>query len=753
MIEGRHIQIRGTVQGVGFRPWVYRLARIIGVGGRVRNDASGVLIEAFGTRTLLDTFISRLEVDTPPAARIRSLVVRAIDPEPVQDFVIAPSAASPERRVSIPPDLATCPDCLREIFDPADRRYRYPFTNCTNCGPRFTIANDVPYDRPATTMAAFRMCPECAREYADPLDRRFHAQPNACPRCGPRLRAVPAHADPLFAAVASLRAGMIVAVKGIGGFHLACDAASAAAVARLRQRKHREERPFAVMASGLRDARALGELSAQEEALLQSPERPIVLVRRRVKAAIAEEVAPRSPLLGLMLAYSPLHHLLLAESGRVLVMTSANASEEPICYRDAEALERLQGIADLFLLHDRAIETRCDDSIARVIGGAPAVLRRSRGYVPRAIPLRKPVPRPVLAVGADLKNTFCVAAGEQAFLGPHIGDLGSAETWRSMEASIERMLRFLRVRPQLVVHDLHPDSIAAAYARSRPEPAVAVQHHHAHVVSAIAEHGIEGEAIGVAYDGTGYGTDGTLWGGEILLASASGYRRVATFRPLHLAGGERAIREIWRIALAALDDAFEGAPPLGRLPLFAQIAAGEIAAVRQMIARGVNAPRARGAGRWFDVAGAIGLGRSRTTFEGQAALDWDSAAGDRARGERYPFEIALPGSQLPELDLRPMIRRLTADAIAGRSAAAMSAAFHETIAEATAALVRRISGTHGRRPVVLSGGCFQNARLAEAIVSMLTPEFEVFLPREVPCGDGGIGLGQAVIAAAADAMR
>lgn len=745
MAEGLQIEIRGTVQGVGFRPWVYRLARDVGVGGHVLNDASGVVIEAFGSPPLLDRFVALLRVDPPPAATIRSLEVRAIPPRPVREFVIAPSAGSPDRRVSIPPDLATCPECLREILDPADRRYRYPFTNCTNCGPRFTIASDVPYDRPATTMASFRMCAACAREYEDPLDRRFHAQPNACPACGPRLRSVPEHPDPLSAAAAALRSGQIVAVKGIGGFHLACDASSSAAVLRLRERKRREERPFAVMARDLAQARTLAVLAPAEEALLVSPERPIVLVRRRDGAPLAGEVAPRSPLLGLMLAYAPLHHLLLAESGLALIMTSANLSEEPICYRDAEALDRLAGIADLFLLHDREIETRCDDSIARLIAGAPAVLRRSRGYVPRAIPLPRAVPRPILAVGADLKNTFCVAAGDQAFLGPHIGDLGSAETWRSMRESVERMLRFLRVTPEIVAHDLHPDSIAAAYARTRPEPRLAVQHHHAHVAAAMAEHGVEGPVIGVAYDGTGYGTDGTVWGGEILLATARDYRRVATFRPVPLAGGERAIREVWRIALAALDDAFAGSPPLSQIPLFDGISPSEIAAVRQVISRGVNAPLARGVGRWFDAAGAIGLGRRRTTFEGQAAMEWNNSI-TAPNGARYGFEISRPTAHL-ELDLRPMIRELTLDTIAGRPVGEISAAFHDTLSEATAAMVRDIAGREGKLPVVLTGGCFQNTRLAETIHALLAPELEVLLHRQVPCGDGGIALGQALIAA------
>jgi hydrogenase maturation protein HypF len=743
VLQGRHIEIRGTVQGVGFRPWVYRVAREVGVGGRVLNDAAGVVIEAFGTAAVLDRFVAELQRDRPPAAEVRSFAVREIAHQPVPEFSIAASASSQERRVSIPADLATCADCEREIFDPANRRYRYPFTNCTNCGPRFTIARDVPYDRPATTMAGFRMCPACAREYEDPLDRRFHAQPNACPACGPRLRSQPGSADPLAAAVAALRAGGIVAVKGIGGFHLACDAASSAAVALLRRRKRREERPFAVMAKDLAAARALAELTPLEERLLSSVERPIVLVRQRPDAPLAPEVAPDNPLLGLMLAYSPLHQLLLADFGGPLVMTSGNLSDEPICQRDAEALERLATIADLFLLHDREIETRCDDSIARVIAGAPAVLRRSRGHVPHTIPLRRPVAQPVLAVGGDLKNTFCVAFGDTAVLGPHVGDLGSAETWRSMESSIERMLRFLRVEPEVIAHDLHPDSIAGSYARSRRGRLVAVQHHHAHVVSAMAEHGLDGPVIGVAYDGTGFGTDGTLWGGEILLATARDFQRLATLRPVPLAGGEKAIRDIWRIALAALDDAFAGAPPLDRLPLFAGISAAEIAAVRQMIAQGFNAPLARGVGRWFDLAGAIGLSRRRASYEGQAALEWNNAAGAEPGGA-YPYGVDRSGP-VPELDLRPALRALAADAIVGRPAPLIAASFHDTLAEATAALVR---GTGLRLPVVLTGGCFQNARLTESVRGALVPELEVLLHRDVPCGDGGLSLGQAMIAAA-----
>ena len=746
MLHGRHIEIRGIVQGVGFRPWVYRVARGAGVGGRVLNDARGVVIEAFGDEAQLDRFLAGLRVDPPPAALIRELTCREIPAEPLREFVIAPSAHSDERRVSIPADLATCPRCVQEILDPHDRRFGYAFTNCTDCGPRFTIARDVPYDRAATTMAPFTMCVDCAREYRDPLNRRFHAQPNACPRCGPQLRTVPESDDPLQSAVVSLLAGRIVAVKGIGGFHLACDATSSDAVKRLRLRKRREERPFAVMVRDIDEAHQLAQLSAEEMALLTSVERPIVLVRKAPELPLADEVAPDNPLLGLMLAYSPLHHLLLAKFAGPLVMTSANASEEPIAYRDEDALARLAGIADVFLLHDRAIETRADDSIARVIAGAPTVLRRSRGYVPRAIPLKHRVEKPVLAVGADLKNTFCIATGDSAYLGPHVGDLGSLETWQSLGESIERMLRFLRVEPAIVAHDLHPDSIAASYARSLRFPRVGVQHHHAHVASAMAEHGIDGPVIGVAYDGTGYGTDGTLWGGEVLLATAADFTRLATMRPIPLAGGERAIRQVWRIALAALDDAFDGAPPLDDLLLFRDISKADIAGVRQLVAKGVNAPLARGAGRWFDAAGAIGLAKPRATYEGQVALEWNNLAGDWL-GASYEFAIDFARDPI-ELDLRPLIRAIARDAIDGRAGAQMAAGFHDALACATAELVHAASRKVGRLPVVLTGGCFQNARLAQTVRDLLGPTHEIVLHRAVPPGDGGIALGQALVAAA-----
>src|SRR5512138_2732796 len=578
--EGRRIALTGTVQGVGFRPFVYRLALDVGISGRVRNDASGVTIDAFGTTSGLDAFVARLRTDRPPAAIIEDLRAEPIPPEPVDGFRIVESGGTAERRTAIPPDLATCPDCERELADPGDRRHRYPFTNCTNCGPRFTIALGVPYDRPATTMARFRMCPDCAREYGDPLDRRFHAQPNACPACGPRVSLRDASGAPVAAedAIAfagrALAEGRVVAVKGIGGFHLACDATSPAAVRTLRERKRREEKPLAVMVPDLAAARALAEASAEEEALLASVERPIVLCRRRPTAPLAADLAPGSPLVGILLAYAPLHHLLLAEARRPLVMTSGNLSDEPIAFEDDDAVRRLGGIADLFLQHDRPIASRCDDSVARVVAGRPLVMRRARGFVPRPVRVARRFSRPVLAVGAQLKNAVCLARGDEATLGPHVGDLDGLETYAAFEAAIARLEGFLALRPEVVACDLHPLYLSTRWARERAAalgiPLVEVQHHHAHAAAAMAEHGLAGPALALAWDGTGLGTDGAAWGGELLLVAAgrARFERLATFRPIALAGGDLAVREPWRIALAAVLDAFGDAAPLARLPAF-----------------------------------------------------------------------------------------------------------------------------------------------------------------------------------------
>jgi hydrogenase maturation protein HypF len=752
---GRRIAIQGTVQGVGFRPWVYRVARDQGITGRVRNDARGVVIDAFGEPDRLDAFVARIESAPPPAARIRDLHTEAIPAERARGFRIVTSVPGGSRRVTVPPDLATCPDCEREIFDPRDRRQGYAFTNCTNCGPRFSILRDLPYDRSSTTMARFEMCPACAHEYRSWTNRRFHAQPNACPACGPRLWALSADgtllpaADPIAAAVAYLEAGMVVALKGVGGYHLACDATSPRAVGRLRQRKNRDQKPFAVMVRDLAAARRIARLSEEERALLTSGERPIVLAQRRADASLAPEVAPANPLVGLLLPYSPLHHLLLAAADRPLVMTSGNLAGEPIAYRDDDAFARLGGIADMFLVHDRDIHNRCDDSVARVIAGRPVLLRRSRGYVPRPVPLARPVERPVLACGGHLKNAFCIAVGDAAYLGPHVGDLESLSTVQAFEEAVERLECLLGVRPEIVAHDLHPGYLSTAYALARrASMKVGVQHHHAHVASALAEHGLAGPVLGVAYDGTGYGTDGTSWGGELLLSDLESFDRLATFRPLPLPGSDVAMRQVWRIALAALDDAYAGQPPLAAIPLFQSIPEGEVAAVRSAAAGApVLAPLARGVGRYFDALGALILGRPHSHHEGQVALEWNLAA-DAAEKGAYPFLVDRQTTPWV-LDLRPMVRAAVEDLLAGRSPAVISGRFHNTLANATAALVRAAAAQVGRMPVVLTGGVFQNALLAERVLAALSPEFDVRMHAQVPPGDGGLALGQALVA---DAM-
>jgi hydrogenase maturation protein HypF len=749
-LEGRRIRIRGTVQGVGFRPWIYRIAHELGLTGSVRNDSAGVTIEAFGGREALARFLNALEFP-PPAARILTVDLSPIDVEPASEFAIVPSVDTAERRASIPADLATCDACVGDIFDPANRRFRYPFTTCTNCGPRFTIASDIPYDRGTTTMAPFTMCPECRREYEDPLDRRFHAEPIACPVCGPSATLHTSEGefigvvDAVASAAAALRHGLIVAIKGLGGFHLACDATDASAVGTLRARKRRDEKPFAIMAAGLEMAEDLAILGAEERRLLTSVERPIVLAPKRPSSPVADNVAPGNTLIGIMLPYSPLHHLLLADAARPLVMTSGNLSEEPIAFRNVDAIERLGSIADLFVLHDREIQTRCDDSVGAIVGGGPMLFRRSRGYVPAAIQIAPAFDWPVLACGALLKNTFCLASGSQAWLGPHIGDLENIATYDSYTEAIDRLQRFLQIKPEVIAYDLHPDYLSSGYARTRAAGfKVGVQHHHAHIVSVMAEHGVEGPVIGLAYDGTGYGPDRTSWGGEIFVAELTRYTRVGTFRPIALAGGDRAIREPWRIGLALLLDAYGGELPRAAAALLEIVPPAERTAVAQLLRARVQTPMAHGAGRYFDAFGSLFLGRTRASFEGQVALEWNQVASG-VEAPAYPFDIDLSVEPW-QVNFRPMVRAAVDDFARGRDPGEISAAFHATLAEASAAAVRRVAATYGRLPVAASGGCFQNARLAEAIAAALAPEYEVLFNRQVPPGDGGIALGQAVIA-------
>jgi hydrogenase maturation protein HypF len=730
---------------------VYRLACDVGVAGRVRNESGRVVIEAFAPERTLDMFVAKLYETPLPAASIAELRWTPIPPETPQGFTIVPSETAAEQRISIPPDLGICAACLHEIFDVHDRRHGYAFTNCTECGPRFTILEDLPYDRPATTMAGFAMCDACRREYEAPANRRFHAQPNACSVCGPQVALLgcdgaPLHdSDPIHQAGVMLARGEIVAVKGVGGFHLACDATSQVAVARLRARKQREEKPLAVMVASLEQAEKLARLREPERRLLGSPERPIVLCERRPGAQLAPAIAPHNPLVGLLLAYSPLHHLLLAEAGRPLVMTSGNLTNEPIVSRNEDAIAKLGPIADGLLVHDRPIAAPCDDSVACLIGNRPVLLRRARGYVPRQVMLPRALSWPVLAVGAQLKNAVCVATGDAAYLGPHVGDLDSIDTYRGFERSIDRLERMLRLHADVVAHDLHPDYLSTHYAQTRTGARlVPVQHHHAHIAAVMGEHRLRGPVLGIAFDGSGVGPDGTAWGGELMLCDFTGYLRIATLRPIPLAGGERAIREVWRLALAVLDEAFEGTAPVDVLPVFRGIDPQKITAVRQLIAHRLNSPLAHGAGRWFDALGAIAMGRAHSAFEGQIPLEWSSQC-DVDSSVRYPFEID-DGEEPWQLDLRPAVRALVADLLLGRPVSVLAARFHETLAAGTATLVRKAAAKYGRFPIALGGGCFQNARLTESLSRHLESQFAMHRGREIPPGDGGLAFGQALVA-------
>ena len=724
-------RVEGTVQGVGFRPYVYRLASELGCSGHVLNDARGVEIEVEADRARVERFLARLPAECPPLARVERVAAEPVPVTGETGFSIVASPSEGEPSAAVTPDTATCAECLEELFDPADRRYRYPFVNCTNCGPRFTIVRGVPYDRPLTTMAGFAMCAACRAEYEDPLDRRFHAQPNACPECGPRARLVGSDSEDAVAAAAeALRSGAILAIKGLGGYHLACLADDERAVAALRARKHREDKPFALMAPTVMAARALVELGAAEEALLVGRERPIVLAPRRPGASVAAAVAPRAPELGVMLPYSPLHHLLLAEVGAPLVLTSGNFSDEPIAYRDDDALERLRPIADGFLVHDRPIQTRTDDSVVRAVGGRPMMLRRSRGYVPASIELPVAARQHVLACGAELKNTFCLAKGARAWVGHHIGDLQNFETLRSFTEGVAHFESLFAVAPEVVAHDLHPEYLSTKFALEREGvELVGVQHHFAHLAACLAEHGETGPAVGAIYDGTGYGTDGTVWGGELLLGDLRGFERVGSLYPVHMPGGEAAIRQPWRMACAWLVAAEVPAPvDLAANAGWEQVA--ELARSR------LASPTTSSVGRLFDAVAALCGVRAEVNYEGQAAIELEAAC-DAVEDGTYPLA--------PDLDARELIGAVVADLERGVEAGAIAARFHNALAAATAAaLVEREVET-----VVLSGGVFANRRLLSRTRDLLERAGRrVLVPERLPPGDGGISYGQAAVAAA-----
>ncbi|GFE60261.1 carbamoyltransferase HypF [Geobacter sp. AOG2] len=749
-IVRRRFLISGIVQGVGFRPFVFRLACELGLSGWVRNIPAGVEMEVQGTAGALDAFQHAQAHDLPPLAVVTSSVVEDIPSIPERGFTILPSADG-EKNIQVAPDSALCGDCLRELFDPADRRYRYPFITCTNCGPRYSIITAIPYDRPRTTMAGFPLCPDCQREYDDPLDRRFHAQPIACPACGPRLRLLDGAAEPvaerddaLTRAVELLRAGQILAVKGIGGYHLAVDACNPEAVRRLRERKKRDEKPFAVMAADLATARRLVVLENMEERLLTGPESPIVIARKAQNCPVSPLVAPANGWLGLMLPYAPIHHLLMRDHFQALVMTSGNVSDEPVAFEDNDALKRLSAIADYFLVHDRPIHIRSDDSVMRVFQGKPLFYRRARGYAPRAVRLPFKMP-PLLAVGAELKGAVCLVQGEQAFLSQHIGDLQNSSTCDSFRHTIRHLSGILEITPQIVACDLHPDYLSSVHAAESGLPLTKVQHHHAHLAACMAENGLDGAVIGIIFDGTGLGTDGTIWGGEFLVGGYDGFRRAGNFLPVPLAGGDTAVREPWRMALAWLyrslgKDAFDLDHPVAR-----HLSDTEKGIFAAMLERGINAPLTSSCGRLFDAAAAVLDVRQAVSYDGQAAIELEALAEGAGVSGTYSFGIA-DGEPLV-IDFTSLFTDLLADHAAGADTAAMAYRFHATVARAAVEACVRIAGQSGLDRVVLSGGVFQNRLLTEMVYTgLLDQGLQIFTHRLVPPNDGGIALGQAAIA-------
>ncbi|MEW6594101.1 MAG: carbamoyltransferase HypF [Thermodesulfobacteriota bacterium] len=740
------IAIRGIVQGVGFRPFVHRQAIAHGMIGQVVNTGQGVVIEAQGRESALADFVAALRHEAPDAAMIHELIVTPVPLIAESGFVIAHSRVEGTPSAGIPADLALCADCQRELFDPADRRHRYPFINCTNCGPRYTITRAIPYDRPQTSMAGFAMCDRCRAEYDDSANRRFHAQPNACPACGPHLwltdgqgRQVAECETAIAMTAGQLRAGAIVAIKGIGGFHLAVDAANDAAVTRLRQRKGREEKPLAIMARDLARARQLCLLTSAEETLLQSAAAPIVLAIRQPADGLSPSVAPGCDRLGVMLPYAPLHHLLLAEGPEVLVMTSANLSEEPIAIDNNEALQRLAGIADAFLFHDRDILIRADDSVAWHLAGAPRLIRRARGYVPR--PLRLAAQgAAVLGVGGELKNTICYLKGDQAWVSQYLGDLKSLEAFSFFQESVAHLGLIYEVAPELVAHDLHPAYLTTQWAKEQAGVThLAVQHHHAHLAACLAENHHAGPAIGVILDGTGYGTDGTIWGGEVLIGDCRGFTRFAHLAPMPLPGGDAAVAEPWRTGLGYLYAAYDGAVP--ELPF---LQGHDAAAILAMLQRNINCPATTSCGRLFDAVAAMAGGRPVIRYEAQTAIEFMQAAGSLA-GPAFSFELVTEHDTLV-VAVGPLIRAVAEAVRNGATLAGISQRFHVTLVELFLELVRRAAAATGLGTVALSGGVFQNHLLFAGLIERLQGAgFTVLAHCGLPANDGCIAFGQAMV--------
>jgi hydrogenase maturation protein HypF len=748
------ILVRGIVQGVGFRPFVFSVAKRQALRGKVLNNSIGVLIDVEGDSRAIDLLIAEIKSNPPPLSLVES-VERGGDLVLLNysDFQIAESVSASNRFLPISADVATCQDCLRELFDHKDRRYRYPFINCTNCGPRFTIIEDIPYDRANTTMGEFAMCADCRSEYEDPRDRRFHAEPVACAACGPELylsdsagnRLQTAGDDLLELCQSLLGEGKIIAVKGLGGFHLACDALNPAAVEELRRRKYREDKPFALMTDSVDLVRQHCLVSEAEESLLLSAARPIVLLQRRPDSTAPRAVAPGVNTIGFMLAYTPLHHLLLQGLGRPLVMTSGNKSDEPICYENADAAGRLISIADYFLSHDRRIHIRTDDSVTRVLSGRPVVLRRSRGYAPAPIRTAVRFERDILACGAELKNTFCLAHQNYAFLSHHIGDLENFETLESFTKGIEHFKRLFNIYPEAVAYDLHPEYLSTKYALAQDDKleTLGVQHHHAHIASCMVDNGIEGEVIGVAMDGLGFGLDSRFWGGEFFVAGFDCAERVAHLDYIPMPGGAKAIRQPWRLAAVYLERVFGDKFLDIDLPFVRGLDRRTWNTLRKMSVTKTNSPETSSMGRLFDaIASIVGL-RNTVNYEGQAAIELEAIAGSSTE-HSYEFEISADG---PVIEADPVIRRVVEDLLEGLPAEVVSARFHQGVAKLIVCIADRIRDERGIGRVALSGGVFQNALLSESASRLLDAAgFQVFTHSRVPPGDGGISLGQAAVA-------
>ncbi|MBP2640563.1 MAG: hypF [Firmicutes bacterium] len=750
-VQRQHVLVTGIVQGVGFRPFVYHTAEKLGLFGWVRNDAGGVQIEVEGPPDSVAEFIRRLRTEAPPLSRVDEITLSSCPVQGSETFQIRHSDNLAARTALLSPDMATCPDCRRELMASNDRRFGYPFINCTNCGPRYSIIKDIPYDRPYTTMAEFVMCPDCRQEFDHPGDRRFHAQPNACAVCGPRYqlldrqgRIIPGSDADVFAAARRLIAdGAVIAIKGIGGFHLACDAYNGQAVQKLRERKTREDKPFAVLCGSVDAVRKHCVMKASEQEVLTSKERPIVLLAKGPDYSLAQSIAPGNPFVGVMLPYAPPHWLLLKPED-IWVMTSGNTSDEPIAYEDQDALERLAGIADAFLVHNRVIHRPVDDSVVRLFRDEIYPLRRSRGYVPAPVSLAVSYP-PVLACGGELKNAFCLTRGRQAFMSSHIGDLENMSTYQTYTDTIEHFQRLFAVRPEIAAYDLHPDYLATRYAQSLSIEKIGVQHHHAHIASVLAEHGINRQVIGVALDGTGFGTDGHLWGGEFMLADCRDFTRVGHCRYLPLPGGAKAIKEPWRLAATMLYHLYGREFLTWDIP-FVHSLPPEWELVVQASAKGINSPLSSSAGRLFDLAAALTGIRGSIHYEGQAAVELELAALRSADpGKILPYDIQTADMLL--LDFAPVFAAMAFGLRRKAAPELLAASFQRTMAAAVADMVRRIALQSGLREVALSGGVFQNGTLlAELFTILEKSNFTVYIHRQVPPNDGGLALGQAVIA-------